>query len=472
MLTRSTDRRIGYIGVDVLNNATVCNEAVGLLREKLPLEIVSVYPYESATFYQDRSLTELREAVANIFPIRRRALAWALVAGPLVFGRRYWATWLKAVQEPAEGLRQRLTVLYQVLPALILAMRWKDRGIGHIHAHWAHTATSVAMHTAELLGVGFSFTGHANDLFVHRVGLAAKVRRARFIVCISEFHRQFYLAMGADPDRLKVIYCGIDTSRFHDALGESRLKLTAGIPRIVAVGRLVEKKGFHDLITACERLRDEGLDFECVIAGSGPESERLAEMIASARLTETVRMTNQTVLQEDLPGLLRSAQMTVLPCVRDRDGDMDGLPQVLIESLLCGVPVISTRLVGIPDIVRHEETGLLVAPGDPSALASAMRRMLESREFSEELGNRGRAWALEHFSRDETVRRLRLLFEACLDDPTDRPPALEMPAARASGDSVVTPSSRAFRRHDPSIAPQLIKTQIHPTTRSRIPTDD
>jgi len=424
-VTGSTDCKVGYIGVDVLNNATICNEASGLLRAGVPLEVVSVYRHERPTYYQDENLDELRKRVTHIFPASRAEMLKAAVASPFVFGFRFWSMLGKAAFGPAEGLRQRLTLIYQILPALVLAMRWRRLPIGHIHAHWAHTATSVAMHAAELLGVGFSFTGHANDLFVHRVALLAKVQRARFIVCISEYHKQLYIGLGADPDRLKVVYCGIDTDRF---VIPSQ-KETAPRPRIVGVGRLVEKKGFHDLISACAILLQKGVQFECLIAGSGPERADLEAKVSAMNLEGIVRITGETVLQENLPGLLGSASVFALPCVRDRDGDMDGLPQVLIEALLCGVPCVSTKLVGIPDIIRNGQTGILVPPGDVDELAGALSTLIADPELSAKLGCEGREWALEHFSLNEAVSRLSRLFKIAVSERGSAPPAIDLPSS-------------------------------------------
>ena len=417
--------RIGYIGVDVLNNATVCNEATGLLGAGVPLEVVSVYPYKSATFYRDVTLESLRAAVSSLFPMRAMSVIVAAGAAPFVFGTRFVTMLTKAAFGPAEGWKQRLTILYQVIPALVLAMRWRNRGISHIHAHWAHTATSIAMHVSELLGVGFSFTGHANDLFVHRIGLTAKVRRARFVVCISEYHRQFFMTLGGDPERLPVVYCGIDSDRLaSDQAGSKPPR-----PRIVSVGRLVEKKGFDDLISACALLRDDGLDFECVIGGSGPLLGELNQSITANHLEDRVFLTGTAVLQEKLPEFLGSATVFALPCVRDKDGDMDGLPQVLIEAMLCGLPVVSTRLVGIPDLVRDGETGLLVAPRDVRGMASAIQQLISSPTLATDLGDRGQAWAREFFSLRETVIRLSDLFNWAAANPGSSPPERLWPAA-------------------------------------------
>ena len=421
-MTGTQRERVGYIGVDVLNNATICNEASGLLRAGVPLEIVSVYRHDRPTYYRDDNLDELRRSVTHIFPASRQEVLKAVVASPFVFGRRFGSMLGKAVFGPAEGFRQRLTLIYQILPALVLAMRWRRLPIGHIHAHWAHTATSVAMHAAELLGIGFSFTGHANDLFVHRVALLAKVQRARFIVCISEYHKQLYIGLGASPDRLKVVYCGIDTDRF---VVPPR-KETPARPRIVGVGRLVEKKGFHDLISACAILSRKGIEFECLIAGSGPERADLEAKVTALNLEGIVKITGETVLQESLPDLLGSSSIFALPCVRDRHGDMDGLPQVLIEALLCGVTAVSTKLVGIPDIIRDGRTGILVTPGAVDELADALSTLLADPELSATLGAQGRDWALEQFSLQEAVSRLSRLFKVAASEPGSAPPAIDL----------------------------------------------
>jgi len=417
---------IGYIGVDVLNNATICNEAAGLIGAGVPLDIVSVYRFDRPTYYRNdslagHSLAGLGGRVHSLYPLGLVATLWAMICAPWIFGFRFWKTLAKLMVSPVEGWRQRARIYWHFVPAVCLAIYWRKKPIGHIHAHWAHTATTIAMHAAELLGIGFSFTGHANDLFVHRVALKAKLRRARFVVCISEYHRQFYLAHGADPARLKVVYCGIDMDRFqpsdHRDIHSIPLR-----PLILGVGRLVEKKGFHDLLAACAELRERGLNFECVIAGSGPQEKLLRELVVGLRLEDHVTITGKAVLQEDLQQLLRSATIFALPCVKDRDGDLDGLPQVLIEAMACAVPVVSTRLVGIPDLVRDGWNGLLVPPGQTTALADALESLIRDSQWASGLGIRGMVWARLHFGRGETIHRLRQLFLWASATPGRNPP--------------------------------------------------
>ncbi len=419
---------IGYVGVDTLNNATICNEAAGLLEAGVSIEPVSAYRYETPTYNRGPMVEQLAARLTHLYPLSPAQVAQDLTAGPLVFGRRFFTAQAAALRCPAEGLRQRGRVLGHFLPGLRLALAWKDKDVRHIHAHWAHTATTIAMHAAALLGVGFSFTGHANDIFVYTVALREKLRRARFVVCIAEYHRRFYLAQGADPERLKVVYCGIDTARFR-VEGPAE---TPARPRIVAVGRLVEKKGLYHLIAACQRLKRRGLEFECHIHGSGPQEQQLRDLAARLDVDDRVTVTGKVVLQQDLPGILRAARVVALPCVEARDGDKDGLPQVLIEAMCCGVPVVSTALVGIPDLVRDGTHGFLVPSGEINQLSDRLAVLLEDADCARRMGARSAAWAREHFGRDSTVERLSRLFRWCQEQPGNAAPPLAMPAAPGS----------------------------------------
>ena len=444
-------RPVGYVGVDVLNNATVCNEVIGLLGEGVRLDLVSVYGIDRPTFYRDETIRDWAAGLSSLYPLRPRQVVADLLRAPFVFGRRFWGTLWRAATCPVEGPKQAVRIGLHLVPAIRLALHWKGRDVAHIHAQWAHTATTIAMHAANLLGVGFSFTGHANDLFVHRIGLTGKVRRARFVACISEYHRRFYLDRGAEASRLPVVYCGIDARRFRPGPEGDRRDAA---PRIVAVGRLVEKKGFVDLIAACGRLRDRGLAFDCVIAGDGPEEARLRALVDRLGLGGRVQLTGRGVFQEDLPGLLRSARVFALPCVRDREGDMDGLPQVLMEAMACGVPVVSTRLVGIPDLVRDGRNGLLVRPGDVEALAKALESLLTDPEAEAAMGRMAATWARENFDRASAIRRLAGLFDWAASTPDSSPPpeSLRFPPAPGSGPEYEHEAAPT-RRRIPATAP-------------------
>lgn len=446
-MRNDAERKTGYIGVDILNNATICNETTALLERGVPLDLVSVYKFDEATFYQNESLRLLDDRIKHIYPLNSLGSAWDLIRAPFVFGTRFIKTCWKALTAKTEGFKQKFKTLAHVLPALRLAYYWRKRNIGHVHCQWAHTATTIGMHAAELLGIGFSFMGHANDLFVHRVALEDKVKRARFILCISEYHRRFFLDMGADPNRLHVVYCGVSLDRFQDTQEFDPTR-----KKIVSVGRLVEKKGFDDLIRSCGILRDRGHDFECVIAGSGPEESNLKKLIDELELADRVSITGKPILQEDIPDFLKSARIFSLPCVKDSEGDMDGLPQVLIESMACRVPAVSTYLVGIPDLIRHNENGILVETRNPEACANAMERLLVDDELTEQYGVEAEKWAKEHFGRSELARRLERIFNWALTNPGQNPPESLYKATPGSADTYENPQYESGERQ-PAKAP-------------------
>jgi glycosyltransferase involved in cell wall biosynthesis len=266
------------------------------------------------------------------------------------------------------------------------------------------------MYGAWLLGVPFSFTGHATDLFRDRVALRDKIRRAEFISCISTFHRDLFLRNGARPEQLHLVYCGIDTSQFH-LPAASRDKETL---RILSSGRLVEKKGFDDLIAACRILRDQGVDFECIIAGSGPLQAQLQSQVERDGLQEHVQVTGEALMQEEICGFMHGGDLYCLPCVWAADGDVDGLPQMLMEAMASGLPVVSTRLVGIPDLVVHGRSGWLVEPRRPEDLAAALLRLAQEPELRERLAAEGRRRVEQVFNLDTCLAPLIAYFRARL----------------------------------------------------------
>ena len=162
-------------------------------------------------------------------------------------------------------------------------------------------------------------------------------------------------------------------------------------------GRLVEKKGFAYLIDACRILVDRGEQFECIIGGSGEIEAELREQVRRLKLENFVTITGKALQQEKIIEFMHGADVYALPCVWASDNDVDGLPQMLMEAMACGLPAISTRLVGIPDLIRHEETGLLVAPNDATELADAITRLMRDRALSARLAESGLRWVYERF---------------------------------------------------------------------------
>jgi glycosyltransferase involved in cell wall biosynthesis len=302
--------------------------------------------------------------------------------------------------------RRRLKVLWQALAGLALAHRVRPLGVRHVHAHMAHVPTTIAMYSARQLGVRFSFTGHANDLFPQRALLAEKLRRAAFVACISHWHRKLYREIAPDlPDeRLPIVRCGVAVPP------EAVTPGTRPQLRTLGVGRLVPKKGFDVLLRAVAQLVAAGCELSCRIIGGGPEETTLRRLAAELRIETRVAFDGSQP-HAAVQGAIRSADVFVLPCRVDDSGDRDGIPVVLMEALAAGVPVLTGDLPAIRELVRHEDTGLLTPPGDVATVAAGLRRLHDDRSLLQSLGTRGREWVREEFEREVNVSRLIAAFD-------------------------------------------------------------
>ena len=342
-----------------------------------------------------------------------------------------------------ESARARAAGLWHLFVACHWARHVRQDDVSHIHSQWIHSAGTVAWYGARLLGVPFSFTGHAADLFRNRCALEDKVRDAEFIGCISEFHREFFRRLGAKDEQLILVYCGIDVAHFTPRL---RKRVPGEGFRLLSSGRLVEKKGFEYVIDACAELVRRGREVECMIAGSGPLERALRQRIARLGLSDRITLTGTALAQEEIPGFMAQGDAYCLPCVWASDDDVDGLPQMLMEAMACGLPAVSTRLVGIPDLVVHEQTGLLVEPRDAPELAAAIERLIDDEPLRLRLAAGGRRIVEEKFdietSLDALIDRYRRLLEGSAAPSSGRQVIPRRPdsSGRRDSPSVVGPS--------------------------------
>lgn len=307
------------------------------------------------------------------------------------------------------------------LQAAALAALARGSGLDHLHAHFATDATTVTLLAARLVGLPFSFTAHARDIWrtytdpaTDTAARRLKIAEAAFVATVSEHNAAHLrgLAAPADRGRIRRLYNGVDLARFHPPATPREPDL------FLAVGRLIDKKGFADLAEAAARLRDQGHRFRCLLVGEGPQRGALEAAIAARGLGEELRLLG-ALPQEAVLDLMRRATAFVLPCRIVDDGDRDGLPTVLLEALASGLPAISTAVAGIPEIIEDGRTGLLVPERDPAALAAAMRRILDPGP-RRELAAQGRAKAEAAFDLARNVAVLRQWFEAVVAMPAGR----------------------------------------------------
>lgn len=402
---------IHYITTNGVGQAWVGNELQRLEHEGIPFVLHAMRePHQR--YFTDEWMERMSASTRKIYPIRPLAMAASLVLAPFLFGGRFFAALGNALLGKRESARKRAVAFVHFLVACHWARGLRNEKVSLIHSQWIHSSGTIGFYGAWLLGVPFSFTGHAADLFRDRVALEDKVRRAAFIGCISSFHRELFRQLGAREEQLRTAHCGIDLALFPPP---ARPRPAGGRKRILSSGRLVEKKGFAHLIEACRLLVDRGEDIECEIAGTGPLEAELRQQIERLRLTDRVFLPCVEYKLKDVASFLHGGDIYCLPCVWARDRDVDGVPQTLMEAMACGLPVVSTRLVGIPDLVVHEETGLLADSGDSRQVADAIARLLHDPGLARQLAARGRQRVIEQFNLETSLEELFKEFARHLD---------------------------------------------------------
>jgi glycosyltransferase involved in cell wall biosynthesis len=260
---------------------------------------------------------------------------------------------------------------------------------------------------AGFLDLPYSFTAHAKDIFCSSVNqdeLRRNLGGAAAVVTVSDYNLEHLRrTFGPAAARVRRIYNGLD----FDQLGA--LSHQNGSSLIVGVGRLVEKKGFSDLVKACRVLADRGRAFKCVIIGTGSLQPTLQAQIEATRLGESVTLAGSRPRDEVLC-YMRRAAVCAAPCVVGNDGDRDGLPTVLLEAMAVGTPCVATDVTGIPEAIQDGETGFIVPQRDPVALAAAIERLLDDRELRAQIARRARCWVERHFDVRRNAAELRDLF--------------------------------------------------------------
>ncbi|MDO5057452.1 MAG: glycosyltransferase family 4 protein [Lautropia sp.] len=379
----------------------VVNEILALEAAGVSVEIFALGPVAE---------THFQEAISRVkAPVRR-------IRHQFHDTELYWQLLARAHDE-LPGFRKHLALATQhdwvtVGQGIVLAMKAREAGLRHLHAHFGTQAATVARLAAAFADINYSFTAHAKDIY-HRydepVHLDAKIRDAAFTVTVSDYNLKHLREQhGARQDNSHRIYNGLDLSAFPFHAP------AAPPPHVVAVGRLVEKKGFPLLVEAMGILRDRGVDCHCTLVGDGPLRGVLKARIAELKLQDRVHLTGVQT-QPQVIRLLREAAMLAAPCIISEGGDRDGLPTILVEAMALGVPCISTQVVGIPELVRDQDTGLCIPPNSPEALADAIAELLQDPQKAARLARHARALIEDDYDVHQNTQRLRALFRQSID---------------------------------------------------------
>lgn len=404
MSQASPPARVGYVlrKFPVLSETFVLGELLALEGEGVPIHVFSLMRPNDPRFHDDLPKLRARVAyvpeLANLAKLLRHNRRLAFHAP-----RRYGRTLLYVLGTGRPGM------LWRFLQAGYVANEARRLKLSHLHAQFANRPTTVALLASRLTGIPFSFTAHATDIFKRRVSrraLARKTAEARFVVTVSEFNRDFLRdAVPTADGKVRVVRNGIDLERF----------TPDGVPpwtplRLLCVARLVEKKGIPVLVEACAQLRDRGVDFRLDIVGKGMLRPAIERLIKEHRLGDLIHLAGP-LTQLEVRERYRKAHVFVLPCIVGSDGNRDGLPVSIVEALASGLPVVSTPVTGIPEVLSHERNGLLVPSADAGALADAIGRLAADRALYERLRANARPSVADTFDRRTTIARLRGLLE-------------------------------------------------------------
>jgi glycosyltransferase involved in cell wall biosynthesis len=386
-----------------LTETFIYGEITGLARHGVPLRIYSVRRPPAAEVSEE--VRRLREETYYLLPPHWGQLAAAHLHWVLRRPLRYLSTLFALLRGQHHRLRDRLRTLVHFAEGVLVAAQARRDGVGHFHAHYASHPATVALTASWLLDVPFSFTGHAYDIWEDRLLLPQKLLACRFAVTCTKRGASELLkaAPMVDPYKVCTVYHGVDLERFSPAARRGGEEFT-----ILSVSRLDRPKGQHLLLAALEALGKEGYRFRLRIVGEGPARRELEELTRLCRLEGRVSFAGR-VYHEHLPDYYRQADLFVLPCYRDGNYQ-DNLPNVLLEAMACGVPVISTRMQGIPELIEDGVSGLLVEQQDVAGLTQAIRRLMDDRELAAGMGQAGRRRVAEHFDQAVSASRLAALY--------------------------------------------------------------
>jgi colanic acid/amylovoran biosynthesis glycosyltransferase len=296
--------------------------------------------------------------------------------------------------------------LWVALAGVHLAGIFRDQGISHIHAPWANGPATAAWVAARLSGIPFSFCGHAHDIYPPDGALVEKLHAASFVRTISHTNER-YLADLAPAAASKIVHI-----TYGAPLTAAPREPRPPAPpfQLLALGRLVEKKGFPLLLAACRDLKDWGVDFRLTLAGDGPQRSHLAGLVREYALNGRVTFLGH-VPHNQVPDLFRRADQFIMPCIVAKGGDRDGLPNVILEALAFQVPVVATDVNGVNEAVIPEKTGWLVPQQEPGLLAQAMREALSEPKEAQRRAAAGRDLVRREFDSATNYARLK----ACLE---------------------------------------------------------
>lgn len=390
--------------------------------------VMSRFPKVSETFilYEILELKKLGLDI-DIFPILReresvqhaevesllnrvhytKLFSWSVISAQFYWFFRnplvYLALWFTVIIGHLSSPKMLSRALAVIPLGAYFAKKARELGIEHIHAHWATHPALMAYVIKSLTGISYSFTSHAHDIYVHQTFLAEKLRNANWTVTISDYNRCFLTDLcGTEAMKnTSVLHCGVDSSVFKPAPTQPDNEVFT----MVTIASLEEKKGHYYLIEALAQLKSKGFKFKSLLIGEGETRPEVEAQIAKHGLDDSVKLLGRQP-RDQVQALLDKADALILPSIITAKGKMEGIPVALMEALAMELPVIATRISGIPELIEDKVTGMLVPEKDAGAIAEAIQHLMEHPEERIQLGKTGRERVIAEFDMQTNAERL------------------------------------------------------------------
>lgn len=400
-----SDRSVIYVAAKFpkLSETFVYREVLSLRQTGLNVPVVSVRPPEDEV--EDPQVVALREGVIPVYgggvgTLLKEAFLEKCTHPLRSFCLCCYALKLCFTCKDLQGAGSKMKVLVQAFASLALAHRLRPYQPALLHAHMAHVPTTFAMFTARQLGIPFSFTGHAADLFRDRSLLIPKLRNSEFVHCISEWHQSFYQELvPRPPEDYPMVRCGVDPAEF------SSIHTPSDHVRLLAVGRLVQKKGFDLLLDALAHPQISELDWELELIGSGPEADALQAQFEKHPAKDKIHLAGAQP-NGKVREAMKKADAFLLPCRVDAQGDRDGIPVVLMEAMAAGTVVVSGDIPSIRELIENGKSGYMIPPGDQEALQSVLKTICTSPERRASMQDAALTRIIEEFTLEGNTQRI------------------------------------------------------------------
>jgi colanic acid/amylovoran biosynthesis glycosyltransferase len=407
--------RVGYLAshYPAVSHTFVLREIHALRKLGVEVETFSIHRTPTDQLLADADREEAARTY-TVLPVRALDFAASHLAAFARSPSSYLSTLGLAVRRANPGLRGRLWGLFYFAEAMPIWRAAKRRRIHHLHAVFGDVASDVALLVTRYAGNDWTWSMaiHGPDEFsdVRGANLADKLAAARFVIAISDFGRSQLMTVSDEErwDDIHVVRCGLDPKAFPvEEHAEHPRAADTDNAHIVCVGRLIHVKGQALLIQAVAELRERGLEARLTLVGAGPERANLEQLGSRLRISEHIVFAG-AVGQDHIQSIYRSADVFCLPSLAE------GLPVVFMEAMALRIPVVASRIMGVPELVEHGRTGLLVTPARLDLLVDALARVLADPALRERLAGEARKKVLAEFDVNASAAKLREIFAVSL----------------------------------------------------------